>query len=103
MAWRFWRKVDGHPGTRRLLFSIGIQGALEEVSTLLEVGEHLCAFLDDVYVPKTLAHIITRFSELHRNILDSTHSVSFPATHRQLLFDLRPVHTWTQLSPTTVS
>ena len=35
----------------------------------------------------------TRFSELHRNILDPTHSVSFPATHRQLLFHLCPVQT----------
>ena len=33
-----------------LLFSIGIQGALEEVSTLLLAGEQLCAFLDDVYI-----------------------------------------------------
>ena len=33
-----------------LLFSIGIQGALEEVSTLLVAGEQLCAFLDDVYI-----------------------------------------------------
>ena len=33
-----------------LLFSIGIQGALEEVSTLLHAGEQLCAFLDDVYI-----------------------------------------------------
>ena len=33
-----------------LLFSIGIQGALEEVATMLFPGEQLCAFLDDVYV-----------------------------------------------------
>ena len=33
-----------------LLFSIGIQGALEEVSTQLLAGEQMCAFLDDVYV-----------------------------------------------------
>ena len=33
-----------------LLFSIGIQGALEEVATSLAPGEHLCAFLDDVYL-----------------------------------------------------
>ena len=32
-----------------LLFSIGIQGALEEVSAVLQPGEQLCAFLDDVY------------------------------------------------------
>ena len=33
-----------------LLFSIGIQGALEEVARSLEPGEQLCAFLDDVYL-----------------------------------------------------
>ena len=33
----------------RLLFAIGIQGALEEVRTTLQPGEQLCAFLDDVY------------------------------------------------------
>ena len=33
-----------------LLFSIGIQGVLEEVATHLEDGEQLCAFLDDVYL-----------------------------------------------------
>ena len=32
-----------------LLFFIAIQGALEEVATMLLPGEHLCAFLDDVY------------------------------------------------------
>ena len=32
-----------------LLFSIGIQGALEEVSAVLQLGEQLCAFFDDVY------------------------------------------------------
>ena len=33
-----------------LLFSIGIQGALEEVATSLVPEEHLCAFLDDIYL-----------------------------------------------------
>ena len=33
-----------------LLFSIGIQGALEQVVKLLEPGEHLCAFLEDSYM-----------------------------------------------------
>ena len=33
-----------------LLFAIGIQGALEEVSGSLEDGDLLCAFLDDVYL-----------------------------------------------------
>ena len=32
-----------------LLFSVGIQGALEEVATSLFPGEQLCAFLGDVY------------------------------------------------------
>ena len=32
------------------LFSIGIQGVLEEVATHLEDGEQICAFLDDVYL-----------------------------------------------------
>ena len=31
------------------LFSIGIQGALEEVAATLQPGEQLCAFLDDIY------------------------------------------------------
>ena len=31
------------------LFSVGIQGALEEVSAVLQPGEQLCAFLADVY------------------------------------------------------
>ena len=33
-----------------LLFSIGIQSALEEVSQSLLVSERLCAFLDDFYL-----------------------------------------------------
>ena len=33
-----------------LLFSIGIQGALEQVARSLGPGEHLCAFLDDIYM-----------------------------------------------------
>ena len=33
-----------------LLFSIGIQGALEKVSKSLKAGEHLCAFLDDIFL-----------------------------------------------------
>ena len=33
-----------------LLFSIGIQSALEEVARSLEHGEQVCAFLDDVYL-----------------------------------------------------
>ena len=32
-----------------LLFSIGVQGAPEEVSEVLHPGEQLCAFLDDIY------------------------------------------------------
>ena len=33
-----------------LLFNLGIQNALEEVRQLLEDGECLFAFLDDIYV-----------------------------------------------------
>ena len=33
-----------------LLFSIGIQGALEQVAASLLPGEQLCAFLDDMYL-----------------------------------------------------
>ena len=33
-----------------LLFSIGIQGALEEAAGTLEAGEQLCAFLDNIHV-----------------------------------------------------
>ena len=33
-----------------LLFSIGIQGALEEVADALTLDEQICAFLDDVYI-----------------------------------------------------
>ena len=35
-----------------LLFSIGIQGALVEVASSMEVGEQLCVFFffDDLYV-----------------------------------------------------
>ena len=33
-----------------LLFSIGIQGALEEVGRSLKPGQHLSAFLDDIYL-----------------------------------------------------
>ena len=43
-----------------LLFSIGIQGVLEEVATDLEDGEQLCAFLDDVYLlckPARVEHL----------------------------------------------
>ena len=40
-----------------LLFSIGIQGVLEEVSAVLQPGEQLCAFLDDVYVLCQLARV----------------------------------------------
>ena len=32
------------------LFAIGIQGVLEEVAIHLVDGEHMCAFLDDVYL-----------------------------------------------------
>ena len=54
LARRFRKKVDIHPsrraGSRRpvmpLLFSIGIQGAVEQVSRSLKAGGHLCGFFD---------------------------------------------------------
>ena len=49
-----------------LLFSVGIQGALEEVSTLLLAGEQLCAFLDDVYIvcqPGRVRYLYDRLGE----------------------------------------
>ena len=50
-----------------LLFSIGIQGAPEEIiSTLLFAGEHLCAFLDDVYIvcqPGRVRYLYDRLGE----------------------------------------
>ena len=33
-----------------LLFSIGIQGALEEVADAMRPDEQICAFLDEVYI-----------------------------------------------------
>ena len=33
-----------------LLFTIGIQGALEQVAKSLKPREHLCAFLDGIYM-----------------------------------------------------
>ena len=58
---RGWMKKDDSALSRKLkeeskgtrschFFSIGIQGALEKVATSLAPGEHLCAFLDDVYL-----------------------------------------------------
>ena len=49
-----------------LLFSIGIQGALEEVATTLFPGEQLCAFLDDVYVLCPLERVKPIFDALAR-------------------------------------
>ena len=55
-----WRGATAHCHASRrrrarrsahaLLFSIGIQDALEEVATSLAPEEHLCAFLDDIYL-----------------------------------------------------
>ena len=49
-----------------LLFSIGIQSALEEVARSLEPGEQLCAFLDDIYLlcpPSRVQHLHTVLTE----------------------------------------
>ena len=52
-----------------LLFSIRIQGALEEVAGTLEAGEQLCAFLDDIYVlcqsHCELARCLLRVARIH--------------------------------------
>ena len=54
-----------------LLFSIGIQSALEEVSCSLLAGERLCAFLDDLYLlcaPGRARHLYDLLAEsLHGN------------------------------------
>ena len=47
-----------------LLFSIGIQGALEEVATSLVPGEHLCAYLDDVYLLCTPERVVPLYKLL---------------------------------------
>ena len=52
-----------------LLFSIGIQGALEEVAATLERGEQLCAFLDDVYLLCRPDRVTTLFTLL-RDVLE---------------------------------
>ena len=55
------------------LFSIGIQGALEEVSTLLRAGEQLCAFLDDVYIvcqPDRVRFLFDRLGEALLRVAD---------------------------------
>ena len=47
-----------------LLFSIGIQGALEEAAGTLEAGEQLCAFLDNIYVLCQSHRVKTIYDEL---------------------------------------
>ena len=52
-----------------LLFSIGIQSAVEEVCRSLLAGERLCAFLDDLYLlcaPRRVRHLFDL--ALHRNV-----------------------------------
>ena len=48
-----------------LLFSIGIQGALEEVAISLVTGEHLCAYLDDVYLLSTPERVVPLYKLLN--------------------------------------
>ena len=50
-----------------LLFSIGIQSALEEVARSLEPGEQLCAFLDDIY----LLCLPSRVQHLHKVLTEA--------------------------------
>ena len=44
------QKAESRATLTPLLFSIAIQGALEEVSKSLKAGEYLCGFLDDVHL-----------------------------------------------------
>ena len=53
-----------------LLFSVGIQGALEEVSTLLIAGEQLCAFLDDVYIVCQPGRVRFLYDRLGRSVVE---------------------------------
>ena len=50
-----------------LLFSIGIQSALEEVARSLEPGEQLCAFLDDI----CLLCLPSRVQHLHKVLTEA--------------------------------
>ena len=52
-----------------LLFSIGIQGVLEEVATHLVDGEQLCAFLDDVYLLCEPTRVEPLFKVLEESML----------------------------------
>ena len=52
-----------------LLFSIGIQGALEEVSEVLHPGEQLCAFLDDIFALCQLDRVNFIHDALRRALL----------------------------------
>ena len=52
-----------------LLFSIGIQGVLEEVVTYLLEGEQLCAFPDDVYLCCGPARVEPRYKVLEETML----------------------------------
>ena len=56
---------QGHP-LMPLLFSIGIQGALEEVAGTLEAGEQFCVFLDDVCVLCQPHRVMMIYDELAR-------------------------------------
>ena len=52
-----------------LLFSIGIQQALEEVAAAMVPGEQLSAFLDDIYLLCQLARVKLLFKLLERALL----------------------------------
>ena len=53
-----------------LMFSIGMQGALEEVTAALERGEQLCAFLDDVFLLCRPDRVTTLFKGCFRGSLE---------------------------------
>ena len=51
-----------------LLFSVGIQDALEEVARSLQAGEQLCAYLDDVYLLCQPDRVVTLFEILSESM-----------------------------------
>ena len=51
-----------------LLFSVGIQDALEEVALSLHPGEQLCAYLDDVYLVCQPDRVVTLFEILSESL-----------------------------------
>ena len=57
-----------------LLFSLGIKGALATVQSQLQEGEHLFAFLDDVYSLCPPARVCVIYAALEQALRD--HSIA---------------------------